>query len=291
MVRAGMESSLDHLPEKKRAKLVAMAAKLRAEAPCVGMIVLFGSHARGDWVEDMETGYRSDYDLLVVVDTPEQAEDHALWARAEAAIRPFASPSPVTLIVHDIRELNWQIRRGQFFFAELWRQGVVLHDAKRFTLARPKAATPEERKELAQEYFDHWFTSAGEFFAGYEFYVGRKSWSIAAFQLHQATERYFAAALLVFTGTKPTTHDLEALSKLVSPLHPLLAEPFPRATAEDDELFKLLKRAYIEGRYKKSYRITADELAVLGARVRDLAARVEQACQEAIEGFVPSSAG
>ena len=33
------------------------------------MVVLFGSHARGDWVEDPETGYRSDYDLLVVVES------------------------------------------------------------------------------------------------------------------------------------------------------------------------------------------------------------------------------
>jgi predicted nucleotidyltransferase len=192
-----MKSSIDHLPEKKRAKLVAMAAKLRAEAPSISMIVLFGSHARGDWVEDRETGYRSDYDLLIVVESPEQAEDNALWSRAEAAIRPFAAPSPVTLIVHDARDLNHQIRRGQFFFAELWEQGVILYDAKRFTLARPKAKTPAERQELAQEYFDHWFTSAGEFFAGCEFYVGRKSYSIAAFQLHQATERYFAAALIL----------------------------------------------------------------------------------------------
>lgn len=286
-----MDSSLDHLPEKKRRKLVAMAAKLRAEAPCVGMIILFGSHARGDWVEDRATGYRSDYDLLVVVDTPEQAEDHVLWSRAEAAIGPYASPSPVNMIVHDVGELSWQIGRGQFFFAELWEQGVVLFDAERFTLAGPRATTPEERRELAQEYFDNWFTSAGGFFSGCEYMVGRRSWSVAAFLLHQATERYLAAALLVLTGTKPTTHDLEALTKLVSPLHPLLAEPFPRATREDDELFKLLRQAYLDERYDRSYRITADQLVILGARVRDLAARVEQVCREAIEGFVSPAGG
>jgi predicted nucleotidyltransferase/HEPN domain-containing protein len=280
-----MKSSIDHLPEKKRAKLAAMAAKIRAEAPASGLIVLFGSHARGDWVEDLETGYRSDYDLLVVVESPEVAEDHVLWSRVEKAIRPIAAPSPVTLIVHHLRELNLQIRRGHFFFAELWEQGVVLFNEKRFTLARPKATTSEERKALAQEYFDHWFTSAGRFFTNYEDNAARGWNSIAAFLLHQAAERYFAAALLVFMGTKPTTHDLEALSKLVAPLHPLLAVPFPRATDEDDRLFKLLKRAYIESRYSKSYRITAEELATLGARVRDLAERVERACCEKIESF------
>jgi predicted nucleotidyltransferase len=89
------------------------------------MVVLFGSHARGDWVEDPETGYRSDYDLLVVVENPEVAENHSLWARVREALSPLASPSTVTLIVHDVRELNQEIRRGQFFFAELWEQGVV----------------------------------------------------------------------------------------------------------------------------------------------------------------------
>src|SRR6187397_1099818 len=124
-----MKSSLDHLPEKKRRKLAAMAEKIRAEAPDAEMIVLFGSHARGDWVEDPETGYRSDYDLLVVVESPEVAENRSLWARVEAAVRPIAEPSPLSLIVHDMRELNQQIRRGQFFFAEIWEQGVVLFDA------------------------------------------------------------------------------------------------------------------------------------------------------------------
>jgi uncharacterized protein len=280
-----MKSSIEHLPEKKQAKLAAMVAKIRAEAPNAGMIILFGSHARGDWVEDLETGYRSDWDLLIVVESQEVAEDNALWSRVEAAIRPIAEPEPLTLIVHDLRDLNQQIRRGQFFFAELWEQGVVLFDAKRFTLARPKAATPEERKELAQEYFDHWFKSADDFFDQSRYALANGRNSIAAFELHQATERYFSAALLVFSGTKPITHDLEALGKLVAPLHPLLAEPFPRATEEDDRLFKLLKRAYIESRYKKSYRITAEELTALGARVQDLAKRVEQACRETIEGF------
>jgi predicted nucleotidyltransferase len=64
-----MKSSID-----KQAKLVAMAAKIRELAPDTGMIVLFGSHARGDWVDDHETGYHSDYDVLVVVDTPEMGE-------------------------------------------------------------------------------------------------------------------------------------------------------------------------------------------------------------------------
>lgn len=119
-----MKTSLDHLPERKRERVAAMAAKIRAMVPEVGVILLFGSHARGNWVEDRETGYYSDYDLLVVVDDPKLAQNRLLWANVEAAIRPFADAAPLTLLVYEMRELNQEIRRGQFFFAEIVGEGI-----------------------------------------------------------------------------------------------------------------------------------------------------------------------
>src|SRR5262249_27622335 len=161
-----------------------------AEAPGTEMVVLFGSHARGDWVEDHETGYQSDYDLLEVVESAEMAEDHRLWARVEEAVRPIEAPAPVALLVHGLRELTQEIRRAQVFCEEVWEQGLVLYDSRRFTVARPKAATPDERKALAEEYFEHWFTSAGRFFIQHGEAAARGWNPEAAFELHQATERY-----------------------------------------------------------------------------------------------------
>jgi len=46
-------------------------------------IILFGSHARGDWVEDPVGPYFSDYDLLVVVDREELTDVPEFWARTE----------------------------------------------------------------------------------------------------------------------------------------------------------------------------------------------------------------
>jgi len=60
-----MKTSLDHLPELKRAQLRAITSIFREGAPH-GMLILFGSHARGDWVHDAESGYRSDYDVRSV---------------------------------------------------------------------------------------------------------------------------------------------------------------------------------------------------------------------------------
>jgi hypothetical protein len=103
--------------------------------------------------------------------------------------------------------------------------------------------------------------------------------------LHQAAERYFHAALLVFTGYKPKTHDIELLANQTAPLHSVMQGALPREEPEDERLFKLLKRAYIEARYSKSYRVTAEEFAVLLPRVRDLGARVRVACSEKLASF------
>jgi predicted nucleotidyltransferase len=46
-----MKESLDHLPAKKRRQLTAVAELIRKEAEAE-MVILFGSHARGDWIED-----------------------------------------------------------------------------------------------------------------------------------------------------------------------------------------------------------------------------------------------
>ncbi|HEU4410436.1 MAG TPA: HEPN domain-containing protein, partial [Polyangiaceae bacterium] len=134
--------------------------------------------------------------------------------------------------------------------------------------------------DTGQKNFAHWFESASGFFRGCRYYAGRGELNHAAFSLHQAAERYYHAAALVLSGYKERSHDLEALGKSAAAQHPRLDGAFPRDDPEDNRLFLLLKKAYIEARYSRTYRITLDELAVLQARVLDLAARVREVCLE-----------
>lgn len=76
-----MKSELDHLPQSKQQELVriqrilleefetaiARATKPHKRDGKVYKIILFGSFARDDWVDEPENGYQSDYDLLIVV--------------------------------------------------------------------------------------------------------------------------------------------------------------------------------------------------------------------------------
>lgn len=60
-----MKQSLDHLSSRKQAHLRDIVQLIR-DAVDVDMIVLFGSHARGDHVDDPAGGYVSDYDVRSV---------------------------------------------------------------------------------------------------------------------------------------------------------------------------------------------------------------------------------
>ena len=53
-----------------------------------------------------------------------------------------------------------------------------------------------------------------------------------------------------------------------------------------DESFILLKKAYVDARYKDSYEITKEQLEYLAERVKTLQELTERVCKEKIESFI-----
>jgi uncharacterized protein len=86
----------------------------------------------------------------------------------------------------------------------------------------------------------------------------------------------------VFGQYRPKTHDIEKLGQQASNLHADLFAAFPRATEEQKRRFELLKKAYIDARYKRDYVITKEELEYLAGRVQKLQELVKRVCDERI---------
>lgn len=282
-----MKTSLDHLSESKQRKLAALADLIRAEAE-VEMIILFGSFARGDAVEDPVGGYFSDFDVLVIVKSPGMVDKLNVWSTIENRAHRITRPTSLSLLVHDIKDVNEQLEKGFYFFSDIKREGILIYDSGQFHLAEAKESTPAERKALAQAWFDQWFKSANEFYRIFELALGEGFLNASAFQLHQATERFYHCALLVLTAYKPKTHNLDDLGKRAGDLHPALRNVFPRGTPEDDRLFKLLKHAYVDARYDPQYAITREELSAIATHVRELRSRIEVVCRERIAAMDPA---
>ena len=281
-----MKTSLSHLPEDKQKELQTITKIILEKIPAE-MIILFGSHARGDWVEDFQDTYEyvSDFDILIITKDRKAARGQKKWQELDKALAANQDITKTKIIQHSLWFVNDKIERNFYFFVDIYKEGIVLFDSGNFSLSEPKELSSLERQKKASNAFEHWFDSANEFF-DIEKDLEKGHYKKSAFLLHQATERYYAATLLVFTDYKPRTHDIEELGKQAEKLHPDFATAFPKNTAEEARLFKLLKKAYIDARYEINYKIEKEELEYLAERVKVLQDLTERICRERIEEFV-----
>ena len=284
-----MNEALQHLPLTKREELQHLT-KLLGNSKDIEMVILFGSYARGEFVEDtyVENGilyeYKSDYDLLVVTRHDDLQAHFKIETKVNELLRDTGLvKTPISLIFHSGKHLNQALQRGNYFFQDIKKEGIVLHDTGKVRLQEPKKLTAEEAQQKAQEYFDQWFTSANEFLETFEFEISKERWLKAAFELHQATERYYTTILLVYTDYRPKEHDLARLNLRVKNCDPRFAV-FPQDTEEEKRRFELLRRAYVDARYKmEEYKISNEELDYLGEKVQQLKEVTERFCGDKIE--------
>lgn len=245
-------------------------------------IILYGSYARGDWVEDPVGRYFSDFDLLVVVDH-EDLVDIDFWEEAEARLLDDLSSgrmrTPVSLIVHSLDDVNWKLEHGRAFFIDIVRDGVVLHDTSGAPFVDPQPLPPATALEEAEEYFVDWTESVAEFLDTAQYSRSRGYTKKAAFLLHQAVEVLYQGLLLVLTLYSPKAHNLVRLRKMTEPLVPRLTEVWPLETKFEKRCFELLRAAYVKSRYSRHYKISDEELAWLMQRVEVLRDIVREACE------------
>jgi predicted nucleotidyltransferase len=306
-----MRTDLDHLPPAKQRELErvlqiifeefeearSLATQDWKKKGRILKVILYGSYARGGWVDEPHTakGYQSDFDLLIIVNDQRLTDRVQYWVKAEERLnRELAITktlrTPVNFIVHGLHEVNDGLAHGRFFFMDVRRDGIAIYQSDDSELAEPKPKTPDQALAMAQEYFQEWFSTGNSFFKGYEFYVGERDNKRAAFLLHQATEGLYHCVLLVCTFYTPHVHNLAFLRTQAERLDRRLTYVWPMDTRKERAMFEKLKDAYVKARYSKHYRISAEELAWLGACVEELGRVVQEICLERIQMLERSAA-
>ena len=270
-----MKTDVSHLPGGKRRELEFVVEILLAEfskltatrkAPRLAdgkvlKVILFGSYARGDWVEDPIGRYFSDYDLLIIVDHEDLADTVEFWDTAEARLLSELSSgqklrTPVNFIVHSLQDVNHHLERGRYFFIDILRDGILLHDKKGHPFVKAAELSPQIVMEEARRFYSRWMASATGFAdtARYSESQGRPK--EAAFLLHQAAEHLYNCLILTLTLYTPKSHNLVRLRNLAEPLDPRLTDIWPTDTKFQKRCFELLRGAYIKARYSEHYRIS-----------------------------------
>lgn len=298
-----MRADLDHLPEVQQAELARVRDTLMAEFTQaistatqpwkkngrILKIILFGSYARDDWVDEPENGYQSDFDLLVIVSHEDLTDVAAYWYIAEDKIlHDPAVHRPVNIIVHTLDEVNKALQRGEYFWVDIVRDGVVLYELPQHALAAPKPLTAADAYQMASRYVEEKFGDIAVWIETADAQRNRKDDVIryrrhAAFNLHQATEAAYACFLLVRTLYFPRSHNIKFLRSLAEDKEPRLIDAWPRGTRIERRRFELLKRAYVEARYSPNYEISADDLNALASSVNRLRDIVEKLCLERLD--------
>ena len=295
-----MRSDIDHLPPAKQRDLARVLQILFEEfedargAPTgarrlgrILKVILYGSYARGGWVDEPHTakGYQSDFDLLVIVNQKELTDRVAYWQRAEERMIGELSVTrtlhtPVNFIVHSLQEVNDGLAHGRYFFMDIARDGIALYQADDAPLHEAKPKTPAQALALAREYFEEWFASAIKRYDIAKFDIEREYNKDAAFDLHQSTERLYHCVLLVLTFYTPHVHNLAFLRNQAERLDRRLHGVWPATNRRERAMFEKLKDAYVKARYSKHYRITLEELRWLSEQIEELGRVVHIVCSE-----------
>ena len=297
-----MRTDLDHLPPAKRRELErvvqilfeefeearALATQDWKRKGRILKVILYGSYARGGWVDEPHTakGYRSDFDLLVIVNDKRLTDRVDYWSGADdRLLRELGITktlkTPVNFIVHSLQEVNDGLAHGRYFFMDIARDGIALYESDDRKLRTPTPKTPEKALEMAKEYFEEWCPSAMQRFAGSKFYMEQGYLKPAAFELHQTTEFLYHCVLLVRTFYTPHVHNLAFLRGQAEKLDPQLTHVWPSGRRER-AMFAKLKEAYVKARYSRHYRITIEELTWLAERIEELGRVVHAVCSDRI---------
>lgn len=300
-----MRADLDHLPAKQQRELERVRTTLLSEFEAaiksggggtqpwrrdgrVLKIILFGSYARNDWVDEPDNGYLSDFDLLVIVSHEKLTDIADYWYVAEDRIlRDPAVGRTVNIIVHTMAEVNQALTRGEYFWTDILRDGVTLYELPGHPFAQPKPMTAAEARDAATRHYEArikdlnlWIEDARRHVAmsGEGQHIRKR----AAFMLHQATETAYACFLLTQTFYFPRSHNIKFLRSLAEDSDKRLTAAWPREQRADRRRFELLKRAYVEARYSDQYDVDAADLALQLASVSHLRDLVKTVSEERI---------
>lgn len=260
-----LSKKLQHLPPKKQYE-IAKALDIILEVANPEKVILFGSYAKGKWVDDItvEDGvtfvYRSDFDFLVVTKDNSTKEFELKSKIENRSINTVMGI--VSALVHSIDYINEGLSYDQYFFKQIIEEGILLYDTELVEFVKPTELTPKQLLERAQEYYDIWYPMACDFLMDSQNSLERHSLRVSNFYMHQAAEHFYATILLVSRGFKPKSHNLQNLREYSKHLNPELYFLFFDSDEDEHEskVFKNLKKGYIDARYKKSYSISEADL-------------------------------
>lgn len=297
-----MRIDLNHLPIAKQRELDRVVEMLfqgfreatqdatgRRKSARILKVILFGSYARGDWVDAPfdANQFTSDYDILVIVNQKELTDGALYWEETDQRLFDAYQVekiirTPVNFIVHTLQQVNDGLSHGRPLFTEIAKDGVILYQSDDRPLAKPMPKTPEQAYLMSKEYFEDLFPAAMRRFALAKISHERSWFSDAAFDFHQTCELLYKCVLATMTLYVPRSTNIVFLRSMSEGLDRGLFEAWPRGTHANRAMFQKLKDGYRKGKYSRHFEISPTELEWIIGKIEILGALVHDACSQHI---------
>ncbi|MHC5305668.1 HEPN domain-containing protein [Bartonella sp. LJL80] len=297
-----MDEKLEHLPQSKQRMVKLMLDTIlhtfqqqfepspyrSTKDAKIVRVILYGSHARGGYVNDNTSGYHSDYDFCILLNNT-RFKNPKYWHGVEEALINIPSLSASDhsspgLVIHGYKEMNAKLRDGWPFYVDIVNDGITLYELEGYPFSPIGPLKPKRRKVMAERWFHEYIEEADKFLkmASLAREQGDKFQNLAAFHLHQATETLYHCVLLTLKLYAPKLHDLKKLHQKAVNLVPELKDLWPIHDRRAERAFERLYDAYVKGRYSRHYEITNEELDWLESRIKLLREKVVAACEKAL---------
>lgn len=284
-----MKKNLPRTIPRQQKDEIKLIAKELAKLNWIEKIILFWSFARASFVlEDITEEnwttrwYRSDYDILIIrkfykKDFPVKVTDFIRNIQKKYNIE-----RSINIIVEWITHINKMIKQKRYFYFDIFKEWILLFDTWELQIIKDRELLPKEKLKMQKEDFKNWFSTAKNFWLYYETAINNEVLNDSAFFLHQISEKYITAYLLVKTWYRPKTHDLEEFVKFLLKNDDKFWNWFDFDDKEEKRKFELLRKAYVDARYSYNYRITKQEVSFLEEKTSILKEIVEVLCRQEI---------
>lgn len=285
-----MNTELPDLPEHKLKEIEAIKQVI-VDFVDPDKIILYGSYAKGDYVEQVYIRdgiryfYISDYDLIVITDKTDVKE----YELANELEKRLKTRPDINFFMYDISFFNEGLRTGNYFFVPVYYGGVSLYDTGKTQLIEPGPLSIEQIRLNAQAYYDFWMKNSVRFYKHSQVDLedllnGESRSGLTLWFLFQTIESIYSTMLLVFMGIKPKLHNLNKYRKSVNALSEELNNIFPDIKDSNERrLFDLLNRAYIGGKYKMDFDVDLTDLKEINERLGRMMDITKKLCLKRIE--------
>ncbi len=284
-----MKTSLEHLSVKRQEGLRQLVGFLCERIPHLEMVILYGSYARGDYVEferrheyGLDTSYSSDYDIMLVVSKVENPAAIGDWLHGieNRFYYEAGCATKISFVTENMKRFMNCVKEACYFYVTVKNEGIMLYDSGNYQLPSHQPLSYAKIYQQTTEYFDEWYKRGNSFLRLAKHAFEFPDYKMASFNLHQASENYLYAVRLVYTLYKPKEHDLRILLHSNKKFSSEMFTVFPCLTKEDERLFNLLRASYIQSRYNKGFKVTAEDILTLIPMVEHLKQVSDRICRQ-----------